>query len=158
MPLNNLIIHIDMLAFCRTGKFDYLTLGQTQEWIIHNFPPPECVSFHQNDIWQYGDIELHFNHHCLSMIFSDHFAHRTLSGGKNLHIEPWIFTGKMTLLDTIIELNNQQIDFEKKSSEYFISLILSSGVHLIFSPIDEHSHEHNDFVLNAFSFSQSIIE
>jgi len=52
-------ITINLLTFFKTGKFDYLKLGKTKEWILNNFPDPdgdfekeEYLKNHVN-IWQY---------------------------------------------------------------------------------------------------------
>ena len=58
-------INIDFEEFFTTGKFDFLKLGKTKEWILNNFPDPdgfdEYPEIYKDDIWRYGNIELHFN-------------------------------------------------------------------------------------------------
>ena len=53
-------INIDILDFIKNGKFDYIKLGQTKEWILNNFPDPDILDFKYN-IWTYGNIEFHWN-------------------------------------------------------------------------------------------------
>lgn len=68
-------IQVDLLEFFRIGKFDYLKLGQTKEWIINNFPDPDGMNTdtYESPIWVYGNIELHFNDdETLYLIYSDY--------------------------------------------------------------------------------------
>lgn len=58
-------IKIDFLEFFKFGKFDFIKLGQTKEWILNNFPEPDSrfdseMLKNGCDIWTYGDIEFHF--------------------------------------------------------------------------------------------------
>lgn len=84
-------IKIDLLEFFKTGKFDYLKLGLTKEWIINNFPDPDGMSksCYKHPIWRYGNIELHFHDdQTLFLIYSDYID--TLDGGKSLRLNKWI--------------------------------------------------------------------
>jgi hypothetical protein len=107
-------IEIDLLTFIRTGKFDYLKLGQTKQWIINNFPDPDETypDSYQAPIWRYGNIELHFtDNEKLFLIYSDYLD--TLDGGQNLRLEKWIFNEPEKLtLDYVIQcLNKERIGF-----------------------------------------------
>ncbi|WP_337085170.1 hypothetical protein [Elizabethkingia anophelis] len=153
-------ITIDFLDFFKTGKFDYIKLGQTKEWILNNFPDPndryleDWVKRNDIDIWLYGNIEFHFFKEELMMIFSDHFNHAKLSGGKNIKIKPWIFknTEKLTLAFVFSELNTNKIDFKKKTDEFGVRLRLQSGVELTFeNKEDVENLSPNYFHLTSFA-------
>lgn len=61
MKLNHKI-NIDLKAFILNGKFDFVELGQTQEWLVQNFADPDDQADmgNQIDIWRFGSIEFHF--------------------------------------------------------------------------------------------------
>jgi hypothetical protein len=69
-------ITIDLLDFIKYGKFDYIKIGKSKEWIINNFPDPDFLSkspeVYNHPIWQYGNIEFHFNNEELFLIYSDY--------------------------------------------------------------------------------------
>ncbi|MDR6968155.1 hypothetical protein J2X31_002170 [Flavobacterium arsenatis] len=153
-------ITIDFLEFFKTGKFDYIKLGQTKEWILNNFPNPDdffaddWVKQKGYDIWTYGNIEFHFQQEKLFLIFSDHFNNAKLSGGKHIKINPWILkdTSKLTLQFVLAELNNQNIDFKKKTDNLGILLRLQSGIELTFENWEDiDGCNPNDFRLTSFS-------
>src|SRR5689334_18675877 len=84
-------IKIDLLEFFKTGKFDYVKLGQSKEWIVNNFPDrDDATDYNYNDpIWRYGNIELHFrDDETLHLIYSDYID--TLDGGPSLRFDKWI--------------------------------------------------------------------
>ena len=91
MKLNN-FIEIDILDFFKTGKFDYLKLGHSKEWILNNFPDPDDFGMGENlltaKIWFYGNIELHFDKSELFLIFSENI--NDLNGGQFLKLNKWI--------------------------------------------------------------------
>ncbi len=94
MHLNHKV-NIDLLEFCKLGKFDYLELGKTKEWIFNNFPnPDDCDAIgdnaYQQNIWLYGNIELHFHEDLLYLIFSDYLW--SLDSGPSLELNKWIFS------------------------------------------------------------------
>lgn len=154
-------IPINFLDFFKTGKFDYLKIGQTKEYIINNFPDPDCFNkgvefLNHNSIWTYGNIELHFNkENKLWMIFSDYI--NTLNGGDNLILEKWILEKpqKLTLLKVIEHLNKEHIDFEKRTEKTINQIkikILKSHVELYFLPDEKKKKSNpNVYMLNAFS-------
>jgi hypothetical protein len=75
-------INIDLLEFFKTGKFDYLKLGQNKKWILDNFADPDEVfqNNYEAPIWLYGNVELHFrNDETLFLIYSDYID--SLDGG-----------------------------------------------------------------------------
>src|SRR5688500_4761400 len=107
-------IDIDLLAFIKLGKFDYIKLGQTKEWIINNFPDPDDTykDNYNSPIWFYGDIEFHFNDdNELFLIYSDHID--TLNGGQNLRLHKWIFekSEQLTIENVIRHLAKERIGY-----------------------------------------------
>lgn len=113
-------INIDFLEFFKTGKFDYLKIGQNREWIKHNFPDPEDWGCGDDDrvenarIWRYGNIELHFDKDLLWLIFSDYIG--DLDGGEHLVLDKWILAepDKLTLGYVVQKLLEEAIAFELK--------------------------------------------
>ena len=41
---NNHKVEIDMLKLFKTGKFDFLKMEQSKEWILNNFPDPNGLT------------------------------------------------------------------------------------------------------------------
>lgn len=84
-------ITIDMKAFLLEGKFDCIQMGQTKEWIKHNFPDPDSDNYmgHHLSIWLYGGIEFHFDHEQLYMIWCDNL--RFMDRCKTLRVNKWLF-------------------------------------------------------------------
>ena len=151
-------IEIDFLEFFKTGKFNCLKLGQTKEWIINNFPNPDCFDAdfftEEVNIWTYGDIELHFESEQLYLIFSDHWYEGKLEGNNQLKLSKWIFEDidRLNLLYVITKLNEQNIDYKKKTDKLGVLLRLRSGVELTFENInDEEGLDTNNFHLTSFS-------
>ncbi len=161
-------INIDFLESCKTGKFDYLEIGQSQEYILANFPKPfDGESFNRVskgiDIWLYGNIELHFFDGILTKIYSDHFYDNPLlklDGGKYLEIFSWIFThdNEITLTFFIRELLAEQIDFSIRTTPSFLEIKLASGVVFTFTneSFDNMSNEKNlnpdSLFVSSFAF------
>lgn len=152
-------ISINFLEFFKTGKFDYLKLGQTKEWVLNNFPDPdgdfEKKVYLKNDfnIWQYGDIELHFEDDTLSCIFSDYWYEWKLSGGKHLELEKWIFEdiSKLSLRVVLEALNSENIDYKKKTDQLGVLLRLKSGVELTFENINDiEGLDTNNYHISSF--------
>ncbi len=153
-------IRIDFLDFFKTGKFDYLKLGNTKEWILNNFPDPDG-NFEKEDllkgkdfsIWQYGDLELHFEDQALFLIYSDHWYEWKLEGGESLILDKWIFDDirKLTLRFVLEAFNSQNIDFKKKTDNLGVRLRLESGVELTFENINDiEGLDTNDFHVSSF--------
>ncbi|WP_378174026.1 hypothetical protein [Aquimarina sp. SS2-1] len=150
-------IEVDFLEFFKTGKFDYLKLGQTKEWIINNFPDPDGydASFltEEVNIWTYGGIELHFENKKLYLIFSDYWYEGKLENSKQLKLNKWIFNdiGKLNLRFVLESLNTQNIDFKKKTDTLGVLLRLNSGVELTFENLNDiEGLDTNDFHLTSF--------
>lgn len=150
-------IKIDFLEFIKNGKFDYIKLGQTKEWILNNFPDPDCFSNEflkpKCNIWTYGNIEFHFNKaNELFLIFSD-FIYE-LDGGENLDLDKWIFEdySKLNLAYILTQLNIQEVDYCKSGDRFGIRLITKSGVELGFAKeTDEVIFDSNKLHLTSFS-------
>lgn len=169
MKLKEKII-IDFKEFLSTGKFDFLKHGKTKEWVINNFPDPDgfddSPEIYDDDIWFYGNIELHFHKEELQLVFSDYI--NTLDGGPSLELKKWFFGNKETptLIEVVSELNREHIDFEKttRDTDGLIEIKLVSGVQLSFllEEKEDESHSeysnrcvsasHDDFILCAFSW------
>lgn len=166
-------ITIDFELFFTTGKFDFLKLGQSKEWIINNFPDPdgfdEYPEILKNPVWRYGNIELHFLKDELFLIFSDYI--NTLDGGDSLELKKWFLedTEKLNLSDVISILNGKHIDFRKITNtlgQRTVSLELNNNVSLGFSleeKLDEDyevflerckSTNQNEFRLGSFSLTK----
>ena len=170
MKLKEKII-IDFKEFLSTGKFDFLKHGKTKEWVINNFPDPDdfddnSPEIYKDDIWFYGNIELHFHKEELFLVYSDYID--TLDGGESLELKKWFLGNEKTptLLQVISELNKERIDFDKttRDTDEIIEIKLASGVKLSFileEKEDESDSEysnrcvsasHDDFILCAFSW------
>ena len=152
-----------MFEFLVKGKFDCIELGQTQEWILNNFPDPEHIGKFNNgfEIWLYGKIEFHFYDKKLQMIFSDHFQNKNYGenfhAGNDFEMNAWIFDNpkNLTLINTMTMLNEHCIDFKKVTTDYYIHLVLNSGVVLGF--YDENGERkltnYNDYLMQTFHYS-----
>lgn len=160
---------IDLLEFFRSGRFDCLRPGQTQEFILHNFPDPDGfdpsglapVDGRELSIWCYGNIELHFEGPRLFLIFSDYVD--TLSGGDSLSVAPWILgdPARLALPEVMRALNRERIDFLKCTGVIGdVTLTLASGVVLHFdlahAPDEDmrRAVDHNEFRLSAFALQE----
>ncbi|WP_338793529.1 hypothetical protein [Bernardetia sp. MNP-M8] len=172
MNLNNKMV-IDFKEFLKTGKFDYLKIGKTKEWIINNFPDPDFFTgkddkIYQNDIWRYGNVELIFHEEKLILLHSKYLDENDLNGGEYLEIKKWFLekSDKINLLSVIEYLNVERINFSKKTNQYeskSVRLELESGVHLGFileGLEDENDEEYtlrsetvsqNEFIFYSFS-------
>lgn len=154
-------IPIDMFEFLKMGKFDYIEIGQTQAWILNNFPDPDDFNgkLLARDIWRYGMFEFNFSEHKLTHIFSDHFQHdrygKQFNAGNTIDINPWIFAypKQLTLQFVMQELTKHQIDFNKKTEKYWIGLTTQGGIKLMFEiPENSENTDPNTFLMVAFSF------
>jgi len=158
---------ISMLEFIRDGKFDYIKIGQTREWIFHNFPSPdgwEEELLHVLEIfniWRYGNIEFHFEEDQLSSIFCDDFSTydedtdkivNQWNAGKWIDLDLWIFdrVEKLNLSYVMEILNQNRISFSVFHSDLNVVIrILKSNVELVF---EKKSHEELDSDTNLFQF------
>ena len=128
-------IEISFFDLIKYGKFDYIKLGQTKEWILNNFPNPDEFDENNNffmtkkcNIWRYGDIEFFFNkQNELYMIFCDSFnginggkwLSKEIDGGTFLRLDKWIFekVRKLTLSYVIENFLLNDIDFTTKCNQ-----------------------------------------
>ena len=152
-------IPIDLREFFRSGRFDHLEVGQTQGWILHNFPDPDGFDptdvspedGHRMTIWRYGNLELHFEGPRLFLIFSDYVD--CLDGGPSLALDPWI-VGDPTqrgLLAVMRALTRERIDFAKRTADAGnLTLELACGDVLHFHGEDDPS----DWPLSAFALQR----
>lgn len=141
MKLNHKI-EINLLDFIKTGKFDYVTIGHTKEWITANFPEPDfkTKSKNKSSCWGYGKIEFWFVDERLNMIFTDHLEY--LDAGSEIELDKSIFSdqnvNKLNLLQS--KLNESCIDYQiqhKTNLEQIIITITQSKVELRFGFHDE---------------------
>jgi hypothetical protein len=146
-------IEIDLFEFIKSGKFDYIELGQTKERISANFYKPDDIGC-DGKIWAYGDIEFHFDGDELFMIFTDNFnsiatdrriSHK-IDGGKNLNLRKWIFEQphKLNFIYIIKHLLAHGIDYSIKHKKRFNTIeltVIQSGVKLHFEAINENEND-----------------
>ncbi len=154
-------IEIDILDFIKNGKFDFIKIGQTKEWILNNFPDPDVFGMGKTiqdaEILCYGNIEFHFYEGKLSLIHGENL--NELNGGNFLKIKKWIFLENkdLTLLEFINELNIKEIDFTKKTenfnSKYVKIHILKSNIQFTFIGEDNELKNQNHFTLYSFSLT-----
>ena len=151
-------IEISLTEFFKTGKFDCLKLDKTKEWVINNFPDPDCFDSdfmtEEVNVWTYGGIELHFQKNQLYCIFSDHWYEGKLDDSSQLKLHKWIFDdiNKLKFLYVLEKLNEHNIGYKKKTDKLGVLLRLTSGVELTFDTIsDEHNLSENDFHLTSFA-------
>lgn len=154
-------IVIDFEEFFTSGKFDFIQLGKTKEWITHNFPDPDGFDEHpeifNEDIWTFGNIEFHFNKDELFLIYSD--CINELDGGDSLELKKWFLeeTEKLKLSEVLSQLNAKHIDFCKKTNSTLpttVHLELQSGVDLAFSLEERPEENYSDFIERGKSTSQ----
>jgi hypothetical protein len=158
---------VDLLEFFRTGRFDCVRLGQSQEEIVHNFAAPDDFSpddltpqgSSRMTIWRYGNLELHFEGPLLFLIFSDYID--VIGGGPSLDLNKWILAEpeKLTLPEVIRALNRERIDFDKRTGSLGeVKLELTSGVTLHFDMAHEAgagTGDQNEMRLSAFALMRS---
>jgi len=147
-----------MEDFVKNGKFDCIKIGQTKEYILHNFPDPDIGGLsmsHKDNIWVYGSFEFFFYKNILTQIYCEDLA---LFGGEGLKIDKWIFGKPLTLLETVKELNCNIIDFSLthkfvgSSSQVAQITVSNSNVTLGFSSEEENERDCNCFRLRGISF------
>ncbi len=154
----NTKIQINLLEFFKYGKFDYIELGNSKQWIINNFPNPDGFnkSFFQKkcSIWRYGNLEFHFDGDVLYQIYSDYI--NQLNAGEHIQLDKWILAtpSKLTLLYVIEHLNNEKIEYKKVNFlQTQVQLILQSGVILGFDNLSKQNDMSvNQFLLSYFSY------
>ncbi|WP_162921710.1 hypothetical protein [Listeria costaricensis] len=132
-------IDINLQDFILNGKFDYIKIGQTKEWITTNFPDPDSINNmgHNLFIWTYGNIEFHFNADRLFLIWCDNF--HSFSAGQNIRLDKWIFedTQHLTLQSMTDILHRHKVDFSvthQPKWQTTVIQITKSHVELFFGP------------------------
>lgn len=149
---------IDILTFIKEGIFDVLKTGQSKDWVLKNFPLPddfedgESYKTGEFEIFNYGDLELHFSHDILFLIFAD-YQGKLESGDSLLLTRKWVFerdTSELNLPYVIQALEGQGIGLttEKNDTLYSLTLKLDSKVELHFESDD--SYELQDYGFVAF--------
>ena len=141
-------IDVDILDFLKYGKFDYIKLGQTKDWILNNFPDPDDQS---KSILKYGDIEFHFDENILFLIFSEDFNNFELNGGKKINVINWIFNelSELTLINVLKLLNEKDINYKKDENKWFIKIRLESGVELTFDNDEIENLNKNNYIMKT---------
>ncbi len=156
MKFNNKI-KVSIKEFFLYGKFDFIELGQSKEWILNNFPNPDDFgsgnTIQKAKVWRYGNLEFHFEKDRLNMIFSDYIDN--LSIGNNLILEKWILKkpSKLFLKNVINKLNKQKMDFSIchiKTLNYVELFLHKSKVTLTFCPYENGCATFNNYILKAF--------
>ncbi|PSJ79329.1 hypothetical protein [Neisseria iguanae] len=135
----NFPIAVNMHEFLKTGRFDYIEIGQSDEQILQMFPDPDCTSqglvVKQGlNIWLYGNIEFHFSDGILNQICLEHLPFGSIDGGRSILLYPWIFSRpeKLNLNFVLSQLICHHIDFFKVEDPANVILRLQSGVDLVF--------------------------
>jgi len=146
-------IPIDFKDFFKSGKFDFIKIGKTKDWILNNFPDPDFLKqnpeIRNSPIWNYGNLEFHFHQDTLFMIFSDDI--KELNGGESLELNKWFLdeTSELTLINIIKKLIDEKINFDKKSNVIVhpsVQLKLESGVTLAFIVNEKDNENYDDYL------------
>jgi hypothetical protein len=153
-------VQLDLLALLKFGKFDFIKLGQSKEWILANFPDPddfdEQMLSPKWPIWTYDRLELHFDQNNeLVLIYTDYLD--AIRSNNRFDVNPWIFedVSKLTLLFVLAELNKNVIDYHKLTGAYGVLLRLKSGVELSFASLDESElSKPNELMMRPISLSK----
>ena len=100
----------------------------------------------------YGNIEFHFGDGELVHIYSDHFPHEKLHGGRHIALKRRLLSRvkKLNLPRVIRWLNRRGIDFVKQSDKLGIRLYLQSGVELYFENDSGRPDRPRRFKMTAF--------
>ena len=100
----------------------------------------------------YGNIEFHFGDGELVHIYSDHFPHEKLHGGRHIALKRRLLSRvkKLSLPRVIRWLNRRGIDFVKQSDKLGIRLYLQSGVELYFENDSGRPDRPRRFKMTAF--------
>ncbi|ATD65086.1 hypothetical protein ACFPVS_12410 [Neisseria weixii] len=135
----NFPIAVNIHEFLKTGRFDYIEIGQSDEQILQMFPDPDCTSrgliVKQGlSIWLYGNVEFHFSDGILNQIRLEQLPFGSLDGGRSILLHPWLFgqPEKLNLNFVLKQLIRHHIDFFKIEDAANVILRLQSGVDLVF--------------------------
>ena len=134
-------ITVDLFQFITRGTFDCVTPGDRMEWILHNFPQPDCVDPMPGgkSIWEYGDFEFHFAGDLLMAIYCEDF--RAISAGKNIALKKWFFNKSVrhSLRKVLTILTRHKINYvvlHDSGTESIRVRVLASRVDLFFEVAD----------------------
>lgn len=110
------MLAVSLEEFFRTGTLGEIQLGMPRESVLSLlgptvwWGPSDATTFETATIWKYGDIEFYFSRaNRLFQIFSDDFEIPT--GGKTLHIDPWVIHDKMLAETLKAALDEARIPF-----------------------------------------------
>ncbi len=150
-------IEIDLQDFIFTGKFDYVEMGCTQEWLKHHFADPDDTGDfgHKMTIWRYGSIELHFFEQKLHLIWCDDLSF--VQKSPSLKLKKWLMKDikLMNFKKVLKVLNQHQVNYLVKFDQTLNTIQLKiqrSQVVLHFEATQEkQKHEHYQCV--AFGLS-----
>ncbi len=149
-------IKINLQEFITLGKFDCIEIGQTKEWILHNFPDPDDImagkSVDNSAIWRYGNIEFHFIEDKLGMIFCDYI--RDMDGGDSLDLDASFFHNLNSLTFSSIsnKLTSLQVNYSIEHKLLFNQVILKvseKNFNMTFEKINHEINDPNNFLIFA---------
>ncbi|NEO88705.1 MAG: hypothetical protein F6J87_31435, partial [Spirulina sp. SIO3F2] len=109
-------------------------------------------------IWRYGDVEFHFDHWVVWLIFSDH--DNLIDGGSSLQINPWIIRRGMLCAELANGLDHEGVKFTITQPQYDSSqrlLQTEAGVVFTFIAQSEETGQESGLVtwsMDAKHFSQ----
>lgn len=141
MKLNHKI-KINLVEFIKTGKFDYVTLGKTKDWMTNNFPEPD-FKHHFNKsttLWGFGNIEIYFTNNEVSFINLRNI--HSLVSGSHIELDKSIFENSNENTLSVIQnkINEFEIDYQIKhlpKLEQVIINITKSNVELGFGTYED---------------------
>lgn len=131
-------MQVSLQEFLSSGSFGRIELGASRSSMERHLGPPENwlvdgLGYETSAIWNYGDVEFHFQLDTLSMIFMDDFS--TLSGGEKIELDSWGITGNLTFSQAERLLTKTNIAYRRESfpcNDNGIQLITSAGTVLSF--------------------------
>jgi hypothetical protein len=158
-PYLNHPIRIDFLDFLKTGKFDYLKLGQTIQEVEQILPlPDEKVEEHKAfDLisWRYAELVLNFRKQKLADLRL-YAATDRINFGDAFKVYPWIFErpDQLSMEQVILSLTRAKIDFMLFQPERYDPYIfcLKAGVRIDFWDNFEEERPRNEYLLSKMSW------
>ncbi|MCJ8281604.1 MAG: hypothetical protein MJK14_17535 [Rivularia sp. ALOHA_DT_140] len=156
MKLNHKI-KINLEEFITLGKFDFIKIGQTKEWILNNFPEPDDFgggkSIDDATIWRYGNIEFHFIEDKLEMIFCDYI--QDMIGGDSLELNvSFLHKLKNLTFDSISKkMMSLKVNYSVRhelSLDQVILKVAQSNIYMAFYRMNHEINDPNNFLLFAF--------
>jgi len=159
---------ISLLDFIKTRKFGNIQIGQSIDYIIENFPPPDDIWDADNDtyIWSYGVFEFHFVSGELTLLWCDNLSYLGDPDKKQYKLDKWLLKepNKMTFSYFCSLLDKEDIKYTLKGS-FFTSKdqglpdnIILSVVHadteVYFEDTEEDAETLSDYCLVAIGATQ----